>query len=100
MGWSGGRDCAGVSRREWRTESRRVNPRRNSLPQLALEREKADDSRRQPSHITPRSGDFETGVSSCASHADFEHPNRDTFCLRPFITRTKGWKYRLAGYEV
>ena len=33
-----------------------------------------------PRH-TPRSGDFETGVSSGASHADLEHPNRDTICL-------------------
>ncbi|MHB8957833.1 MAG: hypothetical protein ACYC4U_33205 [Pirellulaceae bacterium] len=22
-------------------------------------------------------------IASCASHADFEHPNRDTFCLAP-----------------
>ena len=48
--------------------------------------------------LTPGSRLFATGAASCAIRADFEQTQQRHFLSRAFITRTKGWKYRLAGY--
>ena len=44
--------------------------------------EKSPGGGPEPCLLTPGSRLLATGISSCVSHADFEHPNRDTFLSR------------------